>query len=427
MNLIIYTLRSLSYVITEPSLMIVLILLGVIFYTKNRKIVAMQKMIIGEKVNSALELTLSQIVLGIFAGVFGSIILTYLGVIFDENSGIEFLFVISIVLAFIKPRYICFSYSGAVLGIISIIFTYLNITAGDGISLFSLDITMLMTFVGVIHFVEGLLVMFDGNRGSVPVFSNKAGRIMGGYALRRYWLVPIAIFIAYTSTSLGTGGTESIATPDWWPILRYDNIVNIIQSSILMLMPLFGMIGYSSVTFTRKKKRKALSSGIFISVYGILLAIVAQVAKFGLVGEVIVIVFAPLAHEGMMILQRKIEDRRKPLFVSDEEGIVILEVVPYSIAYDLGLREGDKISLVNGNPINTEADIYTIAKENFNSLEFEVIDRQKNKKNIKFKYVNNTRLGIVLVPRFVDVKKVVSFESDKFSEVLENMKNKNRK
>lgn len=427
MNLIVYTLRSLSYVITEPSLMIILLLLGIVFYTKNRKIVAMQRMIVGERVNSPLELTLSQIVLGIFAGIFASIILTYLGVIFDANSGIEFLFIISIVLAFIKPRYICFSYSGALLGIISIIFSFLNLKTSDGMNMFSLDIAALMTFVGVIHIAEGLLVMFDGDRGSVPVFSNKAGRIIGGYALRRYWVLPVAIFMAYAATTLGTGGTESIATPDWWPILKYNDVLDIVKNSILTLMPLLGMVGYSSVTFTRSKKRKALSSGIFIFVYGILLSVVAQVAKFGLAGEIITVIFAPLAHEGMLIIQRKIEEKREPRFVSDEDGVVILDVVPYSIAYDLGLREGDKISSVNGQLINTEADIYTIAKESFNSLEFEVLDRNKNNKNIKFKYKNNTRLGLVLVPRFVDMKKVVSFEGDKFSEVLENMKRKNRR
>lgn len=427
MNLIVYTLRSLSYVITEPSLMIILLLLGIVFYTKNRKIVAMQRMIVGERVNSPLELTLSQIVLGIFAGIFASIILTYLGVIFDANSGIEFLFIISIVLAFIKPRYICFSYSGALLGIISIIFSFLNLKTSDGMNMFSLDIAALMTFVGVIHIAEGLLVMFDGDRGSVPVFSNKAGRIIGGYALRRYWVLPVAIFMAYAATTLGTGGTESIATPDWWPILKYNDVLDIVKNSILTLMPLLGMVGYSSVTFTRSKKRKALSSGIFIFVYGILLSVVAQVAKFGLAGEIITVIFAPLAHEGMLIVQRKIEEKREPRFVSDEDGVVILDVVPYSTAYDLGLREGDKISSVNGQLINTEADIYTIAKESFNSLEFEVLDRNKNNKNIKFKYKNNTRLGLVLVPRFVDMKKVVSFEDDKFSEVLENMKRKNRR
>jgi len=427
MNLIVYTLRSLSYVITEPSLMIILIFLGIVFYTKNRKIVTIQKMIIGERVNSALELTLSQIVLGIFAGIFASIILTYLGVIFDENSQIEFLFVISIVLAFIKPRYICFSYSGAILGLISIIFRYINVKAVDGMNLFLLDITALMTFVGVIHIVEGLLVMFDGDRGSVPVFSNRVGKIIGGYALRRYWVLPVAIFMTYKSTTLGTGGTEIISAPEWWPILKYGSIMDIIQNSVLTLAPLIGMVGYSSVTFTRKKKKKIISSGMFILIYGVLLVAVSQIAQFGLIGEIVVIFFAPIMHEAMLIIQRKIEEKREPIFLSDEDGVMILDVVPYSIAYDLGLREGDKISLVNGQPINTEADIYSIAKENLNTLEFKVIDSKKEIKNIKFKYANNTRLGMVLVPRFVDMKKVISFEGDKFSEVLENMKRKNTK
>ena len=427
MNLILYTLRSLSYVITEPSLMIILVLLGVVFYIKNRKIVAMQRMIVGERVNSPLELTLSQIVLGIFAGIFASVILTYLGVIFDRNSGIEFLFVISIVLAFIKPRYICFSYSGALLGIISIVIGFFNSKTGGGTDFFSLDIASLMTFVGVIHIAEGLLVMFDGERGSVPVFSNKEGKIIGGYALRRYWVLPVAIFMAYAATTIGTSGTESIAAPDWWPILGYSDVLDIIKNSILTLTPLLGMVGYSSVTFTRSKKRKALSSGIFIFGYGVLLVIVSQIAKIGLLGEIVTVIFAPLAHEGMLIIQRKLEDKREAMYVSDEDGVVILDVVPFSSAYDLGLREGDKISLVNGKLINTEADIYAIAKENFNSLEFEVLDKNKNTRKIKFKYKNNTRLGLVLVPRFVDMKKVVSFEGDKFSEVLENMKRKNRK
>jgi len=145
------------------------------------------------------------------------------------------------------------------------------------------------------------------------------------------------------------------------------------------------------------------------------------------IGEIVVIFFAPIMHEAMLIIQRKIEEKREPIFLSDEDGVMILDVVPYSIAYDLGLREGDKISLVNGQPINTEADIYSIAKENLNTLEFKVIDSKKEIKNIKFKYANNTRLGMVLVPRFVDMKKVISFEGDKFSEVLENMKRKNTK
>lgn len=427
MDLIMYTLRSLSYVIVEPSLIIMLIILGVIFYGKNKKLVAMQRMIIGEGVNSPLELTLSQIVLGIFAGILASIILSHLGVIFNENSGIEFIFMISILLMFVKPRLVCFSYSGSLLGIISLIFSYFNIKTSDGTSLFTLDIVMLMTFVGVLHIVEAFLVMIDGSRGAVPVFSNREGKIVGGYALSRHWILPVAIFIAYKSVSQGTLGTESIGTPSWWPILKYDNVVNIIQSGILTLSPLFGVLGYSSLTFTRKKREKAISSGLFILMYGVVLTLVAQLANFGLIGEVVVIIFAPLAHEGMLMLQRKIEEKRTPLFVSNEDGVSILDVVPYSRAYELGLKAGDRIMSVNNKTINNEGDIYTIIKESLNNLNLKIKNKSGEIKEFSLKQENNKRLGIVLVPKFVDMGKIVSFENDKFSEVLKNIKDKNKK
>ena len=240
MNLIMYTLRSVAYVIVEPSLMLILILLGVMFYMKNKKVTAMQQMIIGDKVNSALELTLSQIVLGILAGVIASLILSHLGIVFKENSGIELLFMISILLMFIKPRFVCFSYSASILGLVSLIFTYFNITTTDGTEILRIDIMSLIAFVGVLHIVESILVMLDGEKGAIPVFSNKGGRISGGYALNRYWVLPVAIFIAYAATSMGsTAGTESISTPSWWPVLRTNDILNVINTMILGLIPFF--------------------------------------------------------------------------------------------------------------------------------------------------------------------------------------------
>jgi len=426
MDLVMYTLRSVAYVIVEPSLMIILLVLGILFYLKNRKLVLMQKMIIGESINSPLELTLSQIVLGIFAGILASLMLNYLGVIFSENSGIEFLFMISMLLMFIRPRLVCFSYSGAILGIVSIIFAYFNIKTSNGNLLFSLDITMLMTFVGIVHIVEAILVMIDGSRGSIPVFSNRKGNIIGGYALSRYWVLPIAIFIAYSVASQGSGvGTESIATPDWWPVLKHDNTMAMLSSMILSLFPLFGVLGYSSVTFTMKKKEKALSSGIFIFIYGIVLILVAQLAQAGVIGEIIVILFAPLAHEAMLFIQRKIEEKRSPLFSSGEDGLAILEVVPYSKAYEIGLRPGDKIVSVNDKLINTEEDIYIIVKESLNNINMKIKDRKGSIKEVSLKQDNNKRLGVVLVPRVVDIEKVVSFENENFSEVLKDVKHNN--
>ena len=114
MELILYTLRSLSCVVVQPSLIVLLLIMGIGFYLKNKKLTTLQKMIIGEELTSPLELTLSQIVLGVLAGILCSIVFTVLGVTFTETSGIQLLFLLSIILMFIRPRFVCFSYSGAI-------------------------------------------------------------------------------------------------------------------------------------------------------------------------------------------------------------------------------------------------------------------------------------------------------------------------
>lgn len=65
MGLFIYTLRSVSGAIVTPPLVFLLILLIMILHSKNKKVVTMQKIILGGSVNSSIELTLSQLVLGI--------------------------------------------------------------------------------------------------------------------------------------------------------------------------------------------------------------------------------------------------------------------------------------------------------------------------------------------------------------------------
>ena len=119
MDLIIYTLKSVATAIVEPLHLLMLIIMGIMFYLKNRRISIVQKMTLGESLDSPLELTLSQIVLGIIAGALGSLILSLLGVTFYENSGIEFVFMISILMLFYKPKFVEFAYSSAILAILS--------------------------------------------------------------------------------------------------------------------------------------------------------------------------------------------------------------------------------------------------------------------------------------------------------------------
>ncbi|MNO60502.1 Cell division topological determinant MinJ [compost metagenome] len=417
MDLTLYTLRSVASAIIGPSI-IVVILLGVMFYFKNKKISFMQKMIVGESINSPLELTLSQIVLGIFAGAIGSLLLTYFGIMFNENSRIEWLFLVSMLLMLYKPRFVCFSYSGAIIGALTLILTFIY---GDQ-SPIKLDIVHLVMFVGIIHIVEGFLVIIDGSRGAIPVFTNKNGKILGGFALNRYWSLPIAVLIIMNSSGSYIG-TQSVGTPDWWPILNHSYTLDILKTAIIGLFPYYGVVGYSSITFSSTKREKTLLSGSLISLYGILLCGVALIAGLGIAGSIIALIFMPLAHEAMLRLSSYIEEKKSPIYTSDEEGICVLEVAPRSPAFDVGIKSGDKILRINEEIISNEAEIYKIVKESFNDVKLKV----KNINGIICDYTLkpdiNRRIGVVLVPKMVKQEDAMPLDND-FRSVLEKVRNR---
>lgn len=426
MDLVMYTLRNVAGAIITPPLVFILITLAVVLYLKNKKIVTMQKLILGGSVNSSIELTLSQLVLGILGGAIGSLILTSLGVVFSLNSGISYLFLISIILMFIKPRLICFTYSGAILGGVSILIKIASEFAPTAISnqILNVDVLYLMIFVGVSHIIEGILVMIDGDRGAVPIFTNRDGKILGGYALKRYWLLPVAIMIAVSMNNSSMNYiAEYIENPNWWPLIKSPSGLNLIASSVISIVPFYAILGYSAITFTRSKREKALSSGIHILIYGMVLTFVAQIARFGIWGEIVVIGFAPFAHEFMLKIQIKSEKKREPKFVSDEEGLIVLEVSPNSQVKEFGINIESKLLSINNKNINSEAEAYSIIKENLNNIVLKVKDSKGIIKDIKFRHNKNTRLGMLLVPRSVDKEEIVPLEDNSFKSVFDTIRN----
>ena len=421
MELILYTLRTVAYAIVDPMHIFMLIVLGIMFYIKNKRVSLMQKMTIGEIINSPLELTLSQISLGIIAGAIVSILLSSFGVIFTENSGIEVMFMISVLLLFIKKRYMGFAYSGAILGAISIFSNILaELTKTE--SYINVNILVLMTFVGVIHIVEGFLIMFDGGRGAIPVFTNKDNKIIGGFAYNRYWALPVALFIAITS-NISSVSTSDVATPDWWPIINRSGSLLLLSSAIIASIPLYGVIGYNSVSFTKEKNKKPIYSGVGILIYGVLLTLIAQLSNFGIVGQIIGVIFAPLGYELMLKIQNKFEESGKYLYVTDDNGVAVLEVAPNSPAFESGVRRGDKILEVNKNKVISEVEIFKEVRESFSEIPFKIkkISGEIVDLNIKPK---NKRIGMLLVPKMVKVDSTLSVDNDDFKKILEEMKRK---
>lgn len=437
MSILLSTLRSIAYTITDPELALMLIILAFILYRQNKKITVMQKMIIGDSLNSAFELTISQIVIGIFAGVVASIMLSFLGVAFDENSAIYLIFLISIFFMLWKPKFICFAYSGAVLGFISLFLELISKAyAGVKINIFGsfvdlgninalkVDIGALMVLVAVLHIIEGILVMIDGKRGSIPVFTNRDNKIIGGFAFRRNWVLPIALFfIIGNASSLGL--TDSIPTPNWWPVIKSSSLIHMAKNTAVTLFAYYGVIGYSTVTFTRNKSEKVTSSGIAILLYGLILFCVALLAPLGYLYKLFIVVFAPAAHEFMLYVQRYMELKGVPKYVSSDEGIMVLEVAPNSPAYEMGIMSGDLLVEVNGKKIMNEQEILAAAKQGINYISFKLKRGIGKLQEVSYNKLNSDkRLGIVFVPKDIPGDNmVVRYDDQKFKEIIDKLKN----
>lgn len=421
MDLAIHTLRSVAYAIVGPSYAFVLIIIGVMFYLQNKKTSFVQKMIIGESFSSSLELTLSQLVLGIFAGAIGSIVLTYLGVIFDENSGIEILFMISLLLMFYKPRFFCFAYSSSILGLISIGLNSVYASLGTQ-ALITVNIVSLVTFVGVLHFMEGLLIIADGAKGAIPVFTNKDGRILGGFAFKRYWAIPVSVILIVTGTA--DAATEQVANPSWWPLIQSPSYIKSIATAVIALMPFYGVLGYSAVTFTKSKKEKIYSSGILTAIYGLLIIAVAQLGKFGIAGQLVAVIIMPLTHELMIRMQNKLEEKDNPLYISGDDGIAILEVAPNSPAFQAGIKSGDKIIEINDEKIFSELDAYNRIRESYLDMEVKIKDRKGHIISHSLKANQDKRIGVVLVPKMVKTEDMINLDKKGFNEILDKLKDK---
>lgn len=423
MDLIVHSLKSIATAIIEPMHLIMLVIFGVIFYFKNVRIVSIQKMTLGEGINTPLELTLSQIILGILAGAIGSIILSVLGVTFSENSGVEFILMISILSLFYKKKYISYAYSAAILATIGIILNIISNTIGVKL-LLDINVVSLISFVGVIYILEGLLIMFDGSRGAIPVFTKKEDKIVGGFSFSRYWPMPIAILMIFSNSA---PGGESIYSnlASWWPIINRESTLALITTAMIASIPIYGILGYSNVTFTQEKKTKSLRCGITIALYGLSVVLVTQLANINILGQIVSIIYVPLVFELIMRYEYRVEKKGKFLYVSDDEGIMVLEVTPNSPAYEVGIKRGDKIIEINGQSIKSEVDILKIARESI----FKVPVKIKNNSGQVLEYIiqpRNKRLGMLLVPKLVKREDIFEIKADDLKNIINELKNKSK-
>lgn len=377
-------------------------------YMMYRRNSVLQRVMYGKKIKHApFEVMASSILFGLLGGLIGSLAISAIGISFYENTSILIIIFISLALMFINPRYICFSYSGGMWSIFVLIFTSLsangviknqsviaNFISNEAV----LDVTAILAMIAIMHFVEALLIIIDGDKGALPIFMKKDDKVIGAFIMQRFWIIPMLLYVIIQQS---TGGSDGIAVPQWWPLIKPALPGNIIKNAIFSVVTFVIMMGYSDMAVTMDVRKKVKRSSIGLALYSIILLILSILSLKYYPLKYIAAFFAPIGHEALILYEQYMENKRKPKWQYTEDGIIVLDTTPGAPAEAMGIKSGEIVIGLNNISVKSMEDADNILKEYPNYLWAEVMDDSGNKRTLEYKdYVNGIRsLGIITVPQ----------------------------
>lgn len=381
-NLIWLIIKSIALMILNPFMWLVVAFI----YFQYKRNVEIERHMVGKEQTPLKDQVLDSVIYGFLIGILGSIVIVFLGITID-NIGIEYVFPLAILLMLINPRYICFSYAGGIVSLISLITGYPNV-----------NVSGLMAIVGILHLMESILIYLDGAANSVPVFVRlKNGNVAGGYTMQKFWPIP---FIALSTTTAILGGASSINMPDWWPLLGPSSNL---KDIVFIMMPVVAALGYGDIALTEMPKKRAHRSSIRLLGFSLILIGLSLLSIKIYIFKWIAAIFGPLAHELIIIIGQREEKTKKPLFEYQDIGLMVLSVVKNSPAEQIGIKPGDVILKINDIQINSEDDIKRLLSTNPTILFITV--READGSFVRYEYRNCKGinwLGLLIVPQYPD-------------------------
>jgi hypothetical protein len=302
----------------------------------------------------------------------------------------------AVALSLIRVRYLCFAYGVGLLGVLQWVLGWTPLAKRDDWvgslagSLDKLDIPGLLLLVALMHLAEAMLVRMQGARFATPLFlEGKRGKLIGAYALQRYWPVPMLLLVP----AAGGGGADA-ALP-WQTLLG-----GALEAGSWTMIGLPMMLGFTELTSTMLPEAKARSASQWLFLYGIAALGMAVLAALWSPFAVVAAVCAALLHEGLILVSRLREAGSSPMYVHDERGLRVLAVIPGTPAEAMGILTGEVLHKVNGMRVRTKEELHQALHINSAFCKLEVLNRDG-----QLKFLQRARfagehhqLGVVLAP-----------------------------
>ncbi|MDD4569792.1 MAG: PDZ domain-containing protein [Tepidanaerobacteraceae bacterium] len=296
-KIIILILQGIPSSILNPFFWLVIYMV----WNQYKKTAALEKDMFGKVKINPKDKILYAIFYGILGGIVGSLAVMLLGISITE-AGLIYVWPTALILALIHPHLMCFSYAGGLVSLFSLVMGFPRI-----------DVAGLMGLVAILHFVESLLIYFAGYINATPVFiKDDRHGIVGGFSLQEFWPVPIMLLTVIVGDF---PSMDVVQMPDWWPLIRPS--AHILQNSqaIFLMLPVVAALGYGDIALTRTPKKRCKSSAINLLVFSSLLLLLSVVASRYRLFAYIAAIFAPVAHEFLIITGKRTERTNKPIFI----------------------------------------------------------------------------------------------------------------
>ncbi|QNO14442.1 PDZ domain-containing protein [Alkalicella caledoniensis] len=395
-----------------------ILLLVVLFMVKkqyNRQML-MERRLFGISITNPTRQTITSLIFGFLGGLIGSIMLVFIGVDIAV-VGLHFAWPIAILLMLYNPRYMCFSYAGGIVGVASLLARGILSLYGEieltGIALQFVTINLpgLMAVVGILHLTESVLIYLSGAKGASPMFLKHNDKVVGGFTLQRFWPVPIVALVAAAITT-GEAAGGSIAMPNWWPLINSNLTAPDGYTITYIMFPIIAALGYGDLALSTHPKEKSKKTALSLFLYSVSLVGLAVLAAFYPVVTVLPVLFAPLAHEFLIVVSNNREFKGEPLFVAPKEGIMVLSVIKGSVAEKMGIQSGYVITRVNGTYVEDETHFKELLVALDTYAKFEIIDNNGSYRHVQAPLFGRRRqMGLIIIPKNPEHAVTMSTES----------------
>lgn len=365
-------------------LMAVVVALIALQYRRSESI---RKSMFGVKTHGLWRDTVSATLLGLAGGLGGSVLMVLAGLPLTGTGSVFMLFLlIAAVLMLINPRFICFAYAGGIISLANIVTGWPQV-----------NIYQVLALVALLHMVESLLIFFSGHLGAVPTFfGGSSGKVVGGFTLQKFWPIPL---VALTVVDFSASAELFGNMPRWWPLIKPGNVSELNNFGYALISVVAGL-GYGDLAIARNPWEKSRLSAFYLALYSVTLFMLAVFAQYYSFLSLAAALFSPLGHELVIYIGRKIELAGRPAFAPSNRGVRVLDVIPDSVAWDMGIRSGDVLITVGGTPVNDRWGLKHVLDHIPGSLEIEFLQGpgQVYNRGLAFRPNMRRSLGVLLIP-----------------------------